>query len=240
MRGRLSFVDGPEGRLSDDLRAVHAACARWATDVRAEAGGRHLLGAPLPLALTDATWLPSPERVAELGEAVVPWPALVLPLGDVAEQAAREAGYRPTLEVAIADPWGASERPGRIAVHEVAPVGWDAAADVATVIVDAVLKAEAPARERTALTEALATVLASAASDDPDVELHLTGDVGEARAAAVSIRSEGARTIVLSGGAAEPLVATLLETRAVGRRAYWARLARRSDVVAVRRWERTS
>ncbi|MDZ7707318.1 MAG: hypothetical protein U5J97_05375 [Trueperaceae bacterium] len=233
-------MDGPDGRWSDDLRAVHAACAHWATDVRPEAGGSHLAGTPLPLALTDATWLPLAERLAELGEAPAPWPALVLPPGDVAEPTAREAGYRPTLEVAIADPWGASRRPGRVTVHDGAPVGWDAAADVATVIVDSALQAEAAEEERTALTEALATVLASAASDDPDVELHLTGDVGLDRAAAVSIRTEGARTIVLSGGEAEPLVATLLdEAHAVGRRAYWARLASADDVVAVRRWERT-
>lgn len=234
-------MDGADGRWSDDLRSVHAACARWATDLRPQAGGLHLDGTPLPLALTDATWLPSPERVAELEAATEAWPALVLPFGDVAEGTARDAGYRPTLDVAIDDPWGASPRPGSVTVRDASPVGWDAAGDVATLVVDAALPAGATDEERTALTDALAAVLAAAASDDADVDLHLTGDAGRTRAAAVSIRTEAARTIVLSGGAAEPLIATLLdETRAVGRRAYWARLARAGDVASVRRWERTT
>jgi hypothetical protein len=181
----------------------------------------------VPLALDDAVWCPDRARLDELANGSGPVGA-ILPAGAPAETALREAGFVPTLGVATDDPSAGAPAPS---AAEGDDVGWDGAHEVARVLA---ADLDAPA-----VTDALATALASAAAADPAVRLVL-GPGTPAAAALVVVETEEELVVVLAGGDAAGLAGrALAEGRALGKRAVWTRV--RPDGApdaGLRRWER--
>jgi hypothetical protein len=229
----------PVGRTAGDrdLAALLRAWRPWSGPPEEVAGAWRVPAGPLPLALDEALWTPSPRALGaarDAGDDV-----LIVP-GAPSEGAARAAGYRPWLAVRADDPF-ASAGPAatRVDVADAAPRRWDVARSVAELLL--ATDAEGPGDdpvEAEARASAMAAALAAAAEDDGGVALHLTGARTTRRAAAVSVTSPDAFAIVAGGGELAPLAARLLgDARSLGVRTFWTRTCPLDDPAAwLRRW----
>jgi hypothetical protein len=217
----------PPERLPPAARAAFRAALRLGSRARPRAGGVELRAGPVPLALDEAVWCPDPARLEELTDGAGA-PDAIVPAGDPAEAALRAAGFAPSLGIATDDP--GRDRPAAFGADG-GEVGWHAAPEVASV-----LTADLDAPE---LRDALATVLASAASADAGVRLLRAGPGGPPPGAAVVVEVDGAVVVVLTGGDADGLATrALAEGRALGKRAVWTRLRPAdADDAHLRRWE---
>lgn len=218
-----------------DLDGLLRAWSGWSGSPSRIGEAWRIPSGPIPLALDEALWTPSPSALAaahERGDDVL------LPPGAASEASAREAGYRPWLAVRADDPFAASapRATARVDVADAAPRRWDAAHSVAQVLLAAASSATPTEAHGEAAT--LAAALAAAAEEDGGVALHLSGTHDADRAAAVSVRTPHAFVVVASGGADAPLAARLLDdARAIGLRGFWTRTCPLDDPAAwLRRW----
>lgn len=214
---------------------------------------------PLPLALDDALWAdPSPTEGTADTHAAAPLPTdldvLTVP-GDPLEAWLATAGRRAWLGIRADDPFAPGaplEAAERLPVSAAAPRRWDAARDVASLLLGSASAGPEPDGEGAddeaaddgradgggaddEQAGALAAALAAAAEADEAVTLHLSDD---ARSAAVGLRTAQAFAVIAAGGAPEPLVARLLaESRTTGLKTFWTRTCDPDDPAAwLRRW----